>query len=86
MDVRTAGELAGTYSIVCDRAELSLIAEGLYAVERAGRSCLRDDVPDEFDRPMLEAEVERLADMRTSLLAVLDGRPEFRVMDGGDGK
>lgn len=86
MDVRTAGELVGTYSIACDRAELSLIAEGLYAVEKAGRSCLRDDVLDEFDRPMLEAEVERLANMRASLSAVLDGRPEFRVMEGGDGQ
>lgn len=73
----------GTFTLICDKDELSLIAEGLYAVEDAGRRCLADDIPDEVDRPGLEVEVARLAEMRVALMPALGEEPVFRIIDGG---
>lgn len=75
----------GAYALTCDEGELSLIAEGLYAVEDAGRRCLANDVPDEFDRPVLEVEVRRLGRMRLAIEGVLDISPAFRAIEGGRG-
>ena len=73
----------GSFVLTCDEAELALIAEGLYAVEDTGRRCLDQGIPDEFDQPELEAEVAKLAKMRTALMPALGGEPTFRVIQGG---
>lgn len=60
------------YTIVCDRAEFGLIAEGLYAVETTGRRCLEARVPDEVDAAALCDELYLLGDMRAQVDAALD--------------
>lgn len=62
----------GTYVLSCAEAELSLIAEGLYAVESTGRRCLDDGVPDEVDTPQLRDELYLLGDMRAQIDAALE--------------
>ena len=76
-------EAGGRFTVICDRAELALVAEGLYAVESAGRRCLEQGAPDEFDRPALEAELALLSSMQTSLMPSLGERPVFGIVDGG---
>lgn len=39
--------------------------------------------PDEFDTPVLEAELRQLADMRLALMPALGEEPVFRIVDGG---
>lgn len=73
----------GTTTLTCDYGELSLIAEGLYAVQKAGQQCLEDEIPDEFDTPVLEAELRQLADMRLTLMPALGEEPVFHIVDGG---
>lgn len=73
----------GVFVLTCDEDELSLIAEGLYAVEDAGRRCLEADIPDEFDAPVLEDELRQIAQMRVALMPALGEEPVFRVIRGG---
>ncbi|WP_417802971.1 hypothetical protein [Thermophilibacter provencensis] len=83
MRIEKANGGADRFTLTCDEGELALIAEGLYAVENTGRRCLADDIPDEVDRPGLEAEVARLAEMRVVLMPALGEEPVFRVIRGG---
>ena len=80
MNIESAGDV---FTITCTRGELSLIAEGLYAVQKTGQQCLEDEIPDEFDTPVLEAELRQLADMRLTLMPALGEEPVFRIVDGG---
>ena len=61
----------GTYTLTCDEGELSLIAEGLYALQDTGQRCLDRGIPDEFDAPVLEAELRQLADMRLTIAGAM---------------
>lgn len=73
----------GTTTLTCDYGELSLIAEGLYAMQKTGQQCLEDEVPDDIDTPVLEAELRQLADMRLALMPALGEEPVFHIVDGG---
>lgn len=73
----------GTYTLTCDEVELSLIAEGLYAVQDTGQRCLDQGIPDEFDAPVLAEELRQLADMRLTIAGAMDTEPVFRIIDGG---
>ena len=72
----------GTYTLTCDEGELSLIAEGLYAVQDTGRRCLEAGIPDEFDAPVLENELRQITRMRLALMPALGEEPVFRIIDG----
>lgn len=80
MNIESAGDV---FTITCTSGELALIAEGLYAVQKAGQQCLEDEIPDEFDTPVLEEELKQLADMRLTLMPALGEEPVFRIVDGG---
>lgn len=71
----------GSYVLTCVKAELSLIAEGLYAIEKTGKRCLANDVPDEFDRPQLEDEVAQLEVMHRDLNRALGEAVMFRIVE-----
>lgn len=73
----------GTYTLTCDEGELSLIAEGLYAVQDTGKRCLDRGIPDEFDAPVLAEELRQLADMRLTIAGAMGTEPVFRIIDGG---
>lgn len=60
-----------TYTLTCDRDELGLIAEGLYAVSHTGRQALERGISDEFDAPVLREELYLLDDMRAQVDAAL---------------
>lgn len=60
-----------TYTLTCDRDELGLIAEGLFAVSGTGRRALERGVPDELDAPVLREELYLLDDMRAQVDAAL---------------
>lgn len=74
---------SGVYVLTCDKDELALIAEGLYAVEDAGKRCLAEGVPDAVNRPQLEGELHEIGQMRLMLQAVFGERPVFHIIDGG---
>lgn len=42
LNIESAGDV---FAITCTRGELSLIAEGLYAVQKTGQQCLEDEIP-----------------------------------------
>lgn len=81
MQVKHVAE--GTYTLTCDEGELSLIAEGLYAVQDTGQRCLDRGIPDEFDAPVLAEELRQLADMRLTIAGAMGTKPVFRIIDGG---
>lgn len=72
----------GRYVLICDRYELSLVAEGLHAVAGIDRRCLERGIPDEFDTPVLEEELELLERMQVAIAQILDQGPVFSVIDG----
>lgn len=81
MEITEAGD--GKYRLLVSGGELSLISEGLYAVEDAGRRCLADDVPDEVDRPVLKDELRQLGHMRLAIEGALGMPPSLSIIEGG---
>lgn len=61
--MRVTHDSDGTYVLTCTEVELGLIAEGLYAVEDTGRSCLEVKVSDEVDAASPCDELYLLGDM-----------------------
>lgn len=59
------------FILICNRDELGLIAEGLFAVSHTGRRSLEQGIPDEFDAPVLREELYLLDDMRAQVDAAL---------------
>lgn len=69
-----------TYALSCDLGDLTLLGEGLLAIESADRRLIGSRTLDEEDRLALAGELERIHDMRSQLDAALHQRPNFRVV------
>lgn len=83
MQVKRLHDESGSYTIACSEGELALIAEGLYAVQDAGKRCLEAGVTDNFDTPLLVEELKQLSDMRLAIAEAPGINSTLHIVNGG---
>lgn len=83
MQVKQLRDESGSYTIACSEGELALIAEGLYAVQDAGKRCLEAGVTDNFDTPLLIEELKQLSNMCLTIAEASEINSTLHVVNGG---
>lgn len=75
--MRTMRMRDGSFTMSCTVGELTLIDEGLFAIERADHALMGSPNLDEADRIQLTEELERLRAMRLEINVAKSRQPSL---------